>query len=442
MRFRREVSIILAIYAVLAFTMLSLTPYRQAGLLQPAARVEAEVRIPDIGAPDERAHANYVQHIADGKGFPVFKPGSPDLGETYQSHQPPLFYGLGAIVTKLTGGSVESSLTGRSVRALNLIIGAFTLILIYLLAREVSGDETVGIIAMALTGFMPMFVALHGAISNDPLLIMLMTASTFLTAKAIRDESGLRYLLAAGWVTGLAILTKTTGILLVPGLIAAGFFVKSRSKARFLPAAIAIFVASPWLVRNTMLYGDPLALKAFSEAFVGSAQKDQIIEGIAAMRQAKGLSPDGAVMEFWTQWFGKLTMQSFFGVFGYMSIKHGDPIYNALFVIFALGLIGYVLSFRVKNPDAEIATQDQKITSILWMGTLLVVASFVRFNLTYFQAQARYLYPMIGAIMTGFAIGFRRWLPGSTIWVVPAIVLAFCIYSLMLINQIFPLMIR
>ena len=442
MRFRREVSIILAIYAVLAFTMLSLTPYRQAGLLQPAARVEAEVRIPDIGAPDERAHANYVQHIADGKGFPVFKPGSPDLGETYQSHQPPLFYGLGAIVTKLTGGSVESSLTGRSVRALNLIIGAFTLILIYLLAREVSGDETVGIIAMALTGFMPMFVALHGAISNDPLLIMLMTASTFLTAKAIRDESGLRYLLAAGWVTGLAILTKTTGILLVPGLIAAGFFVKSRSKARFLPAAIAIFVASPWLVRNTMLYGDPLALKAFSEAFVGSAQKDQIIEGIAAMRQAKGLSPDGAVMEFWTQWFGKFTMQSFFGVFGYMSIKHGDPIYNALFVIFALGLIGYVLSFRVKNPDAEIATQDQKITSILWMGTLLVVASFVRFNLTYFQAQARYLYPMIGAIMTGFAIGFRRWLPGSTIWVVPAIVLAFCIYSLMLINQIFPLMIR
>lgn len=442
MRFRREVSIILAIYAVLAFTMLSLTPYRQAGLLQPAARVEAEVRIPDIGAPDERAHANYVQHIADGKGFPVFKPGSPDLGETYQSHQPPLFYGLGAIVTKLTGGSVESSLTGRSVRALNLIIGAITLILIYLLAREVSGDETVGIIAMALTGFMPMFVALHGAISNDPLLIMLMTASVFLTTKAIRDESGLRYLLAAGWVTGLAILTKTTGILLVPGLIAAGFFVRSRSKARFLPAAIAIFVASPWLVRNTMLYGDPLALKAFGEAFVGSAQKDQIIEGIAAMRQAKGLSPDGAVMEFWTQWFGKFTMQSFFGVFGYMSIKHGDLIYNALFVIFALGLIGYVLSFRVKNPDAEIATQDQKITSILWLGTLLVVASFVRFNLTYFQAQARYLYPMIGAIMTGFAIGFRRWLPGPTIWAVPAIVLAICIYSMMLINQIFPLMIR
>ena len=442
MRFRREVLIILAIYAVLAFTMQSLTPYRQAGLLQPAARVEAEVRIPDIGAPDERAHANYVQHIADGKGFPVFKPRSPDLGETYQSHQPPLFYGLGAIVTKLTGGSVESSLTGHSIRSLNLAIGAVTLFLIYLLARELSGDETVGIVAMALTGFMPMFVALHSAISNDPLLIMLMTASLLLTAKAIRDESGLRYLYAAGWVTGLAILTKTTGILLVPGLFAASFLIKDRNIARLLPAVIAIFVASPWLVRNTMLYGDPLALKAFGEAFVGSAQKDAIIEGITMMRQAKGLSPEGAVLEFWTQWFGKFTMQSFFGVFGYMSIKHVESIYNVLFVIFALGLIGYVLSFRQRNTDAEVAAQNKKITGVLWLGTLLVVASFVRFNLTYFQAQARYLYPMIGAIMTGFAIGFRRWLPGSTIWAVPAIILAICIYSLLLINQIFPLMIR
>src|SRR5262249_24898870 len=83
------------------------TPYRQAGVLLSYGHSKAN----DIGAPDERQHVNYVIHLLEGKGFPVFNPEDPNLYETYQSHQPPAFYLLEAAWCKALGVSDPANST-------------------------------------------------------------------------------------------------------------------------------------------------------------------------------------------------------------------------------------------------------------------------------------------------------------------------------------------
>ncbi len=88
----------------------SITPYRTAGTL-------GHMPIPDVGAPDERQHANYIQGLLSGEGFPVLDIGrmqtDPDYRrERYENHQPPLYYIAAAAWCKVTGiGDVSDPLS-------------------------------------------------------------------------------------------------------------------------------------------------------------------------------------------------------------------------------------------------------------------------------------------------------------------------------------------
>ena len=64
-------------HIVLSLLYAARTPYRQAGVLLHQNRAAVQ----DVGAPDERQHANYVQHLIDGRGFPAFNPDDPSLNE-------------------------------------------------------------------------------------------------------------------------------------------------------------------------------------------------------------------------------------------------------------------------------------------------------------------------------------------------------------------------
>ena len=160
------------------------TPYRTPGLLLNQGRA----LVPDIGAPDERQHVNYVTRLLDGQGFPVLVPGSPDLGETYQAHQPPLYYVLAAGFAKVVG-------VGAQLRWLNILIGIGTLLGVFYLAKWGFEDEWLGVVAAMVAGLMPMFVALHAAVGNDPLLFLLCTWTAALCARGVRK----------GWSVSLAL---------------------------------------------------------------------------------------------------------------------------------------------------------------------------------------------------------------------------------------------
>jgi 4-amino-4-deoxy-L-arabinose transferase-like glycosyltransferase len=396
--------ILIALHIGLAFWFGSSTPYRTPGRLF----INRKVTIPDIGAPDERQHVNYVAHLVEGKGFPVFDPKAADFGENYESHQPPVYYGLSAIYAKATGLSADAirSPEGKSVRWINLLFGAIGVAGAYALGFLGYGRREVGLIVAAVFALLPMNISLSGTASNDPLLIALFAWTIALMAKGIREGWTIKLALGCGVLTGLAVLTKSTGLALLPILAAAALFRRptlAQAAAVFLPA---ILLPLPWLLRNQSLYGDPLALKLFQDAFVGSAKSSTFIDGM-------GFGLGGYLIH----WLGWWTARSFVGVFGYADIwlnETGSPydsppnaVYRLILSLFVVAFVGWVM--HVKSAEKE----ERRLHYLGIIATTVVSLLFLRFTLQYFQAQARYLFPALGPIAAGIAFGALRFSKGN-----------------------------
>lgn len=418
-----------------------ITPYRTAGVLlnqrDPATGGYAQSK--DVGAPDERQHANYIGYLLKEGKLPVFNPKSPTLYEEYQSHQPPLYYFVASGVAKLTGQTdIESQSFGRTIRILNCLIGALGLWGIFCASYWGTRRQEIALVATAFVAFLPTNIALSSAISNDPLLICLTSWSVaFLFGPNLEPREPRAYYqpyLRAVFISGAvgilataAFLTKSSGLIsFLLGLGACIWALRTknypeissnqRNEIRFrIIASLLMFVLITTMVwvRNINLYGDPLAQSAFKEAFVGSAQKTAILQAIEA-----GPSAGSPEVQYWINWIGYWTARSFIGVFGYMDIwlntsgkanSNSDPnlLYKAIILFNFLGLGGGLLWLRNN-------WQENKRLGAITLGLVgLTVALFVMFNNTYFQAQARYLFPALSGFATLMAIGwvqiFRKW---------------------------------
>lgn len=402
---------LIAAHVALAIAFASITPFRTAGLVVFGQR-DPKTGLPpvekDIGAPDERQHVNYIARLAHGGGVPVFNPKDPNLYETYQSHQPPLFYTLESLWASVTGaylppappateGKEMTQDDGLKLRSLNVLIGATTVGGVFMLAWWGYRRQGAALLAAAFAALLPMNAALSGAVSNDPLLICLCTWALALVAHGVRDGWTTKNAIGVGILSGLAILTKSNGIALLPVLLLVAILPSTRPRPTQLVAAIVpiLLCAVPWWLRSTHLYGDPLASKYFKEAFGGTAQASMFIEGYGPIA-------------YWTQWVGWWTARSFIGVFGYMDIwltNTGGPggaagIYQLGLLLLLLGLAGWASSLRTTEPEAK------RVHLLNGLFAVIVLALFLIFNATYFQAQARYLFPALGPIACGMGIGF------------------------------------
>jgi 4-amino-4-deoxy-L-arabinose transferase-like glycosyltransferase len=413
MRANQLIILLALAHLVLALLYSNETPYRQAGFVLSGRQ---PVAVPDYGAPDERQHANYVQSLMDGKGFPVFKPGAPDAGEHYEDHQPPLFYILDAAWCRLIGSSDLTLPTGNRCRMLNAFLGAATVVGVFCLALWGLGRTDVGLAAAAFAAFLPMMASLNGALSNDPLLFCLCTWTLAILARQMRSGWNWRPTLAVGLLTGLAMLTKTTAVALLPAIALAAIFPIQTKPKLSLPALaflVAFVVVLPWWIRNQALYGDPLALDAFNKAFVGSPRSQAYIDALGAQA-------------FWVKMFGLWSMRSFFGVFGYMDIflnststpymgpKDPNTLYLCLFFpTLILTIIGILTAFRSNN-------KSERPVHILNLAFFIIVSLlYIRFNLIYFQAQSRYLFPAIGPIAVAIGYGLCE-LVRKPLWIASA----------------------
>ncbi|MCW5943430.1 MAG: phospholipid carrier-dependent glycosyltransferase [Fimbriimonadaceae bacterium] len=398
MSVRLVLALLVLAHMVFAFAYAKATPYRTGGWLEYMGRPKPENRQKDIGAPDERQHANYVQRLLDGKGIPVFNPKDPDLYETYQAHQPPLFYVLAAGWAKVAGvTNVADPETGGRVRGINALLGALTVLGLFWLGTWGFKDEWVGLFAAAIGGFMPAMLALSGALSNDPLLICLCTWTLAFCALGLRDGWCWGVTLRVTIAIALALYTKTSALALFPAVAVALYLArgKPRDGGTILPHAAAclagpILLALPWLLRNQSLYGDPFAISAFNEAFQGS------------MKASTGIERLGGVFSYWRT-VAETTAYSGFGVFGYMDLFMDWRIYRLLFAAVFLLSVGWLIAFRDRPVEKAAPVQWVHVTFFL-----VVFLLFVRFNMQYFQAQARYLYPAVGPIACGLAVGAHR----------------------------------
>ena len=394
------------------------TPYPMDDLPRPPRRPI----IPDIGAPDELEHVDYVQYLVDGHGFPVLDPANPNSGAGYQSHQPPLFYMIETAIVKLTGQSDLSQFAwgGFVLRAVNVLVGCSNVVGVFFLGLWGFGKKEFGLAGAAFVALLPMNLALSGAVSNDPLLFSLCTWTLATAALSCKLGWNLKRGVTLGVLLGLALLTKTTAIALAPAVLIAAYLSgapRPPIRVALAAAGIALLLALPWWIRNQSLYGDPFAMKAFNLAFVNSPT-----------RASLGLGWGPYISTVFL-----LTWNSFIGVFGYMDIPLPTVVSGIFAGVLTIMALGGFLALRKPEWKEGRPTVVMNATFIC-----LVVLSYVAFNVRYFQGQARYLFPAIGPMGLGFGFGLvyfarERWKLSFVSWIV-----ALTFFNLWIVTQYLP----
>jgi hypothetical protein len=365
-------------------------------------------------APDESAHLKYVQWLAEHRSFPVLETGAErarqDAG--YEAHQPPLYYLLAAPGYLACRSRPE--LAPYVPRALNILLSLIVIAAVYRFVRELLPTQPwVGVGAAALLAFVPMHLALSASITNDILAEAFFALTLWLLARHLRREAAGqadRGPALIGLCCGLGLLTKSLCLLLLP-LAWAGLALASHRGAVFcaraalrklaVVTALALLLGGPWLLRNQVRYGDPLAASAFMQAFAGAPTPETIMENPKAP-----LDPFAYVLMvvYWTY-------ASAWGVF----LREAGPlgggryiflpgwVYVALGVV-ALASLGGFVRWLLR---ARFEPWQRRTLLTAALLAILVLAAFVHFNLRFFQAQGRYLFPALPVAALCLVIGFR-----------------------------------
>lgn len=378
-------------------------------------------------SPDEGPHGKYIQALVDTHSFPVF-----DVNDrvNYESHQPPLYYVLG-VPFYLAGRAAGLPDPASAARLLSLILGAASVLVIYLaLARLLPNAKYLALAAAGFAGLLPTHVMMSSSVGNDGLTELLFGLALLLVIRQMLDGLTWRRTILLGGVLGLGVLTKTTCLLIYPIVGLAYLFVAQRKSVSWSHLAIhcaamlgiSLAAGGWWLLRNQMLYGDPLVMSKFQKAFEHTARPEFFFQ--------RGLDLGG-----YLTLVAYLTFRSFWGVFGQMDVFMPDVIYPVLGVLSVGMTIAAVIALRRMKSEPQ-ALRD--VLFVFATAIALTVLSFLKFNMMFFQAQGRYLYPALLPMSLFWALGApvmlpRRWRHLS--WIpavlVPAIAqvvaLAWCI---------------
>lgn len=394
-------------------------------LLAGAYSVVTPAATPEQHNPDENAHMQYVQTLASGH-LPVFT----DVLHGYENHQPPLYYALAAPVYLAAYGRGEATAT-RAVRWVSILLGALLILAAYGFARTAfPGEPWLALGTAAGVGLLPGNVALSASVTNDALTNLVMAVGLVLLAKlvtATEPKERPRWALWLGAALGAGIWTKTSTLVLFPTVLLACYLLAARSlttaaqaaRAAGLACGLGALLGLPWLLRNQLLYGDPLAQHLFVSAFSNTAQAGDIARTLYGGSLVSYL---GAVAQwtFASFWGGFDSMLLFWGQDprthrhsnergAYSFLAHPPPTpYTVLALLCLASALGL---FRARGRRAAVTPPQNVLLAAFAVLTALTGLVFLRFILTFFQAQGRYWYPALLPLAFFFVLGWRGLLP-------------------------------
>jgi hypothetical protein len=146
---------------------------------------------------------------------------------------------------------------------------------------------------------------------------------------------------------------------------------------------IAFLIVFPWLARNQILYGDPLASRKMLE----------VVDFLVSHRPIT--SP------YFVTMFPRKMAMSFIGMFGWMNLPLPNWLYLSFGLLVVISVIGYVRRGVLRQVDPH-------LFFILPTFPILSMAVAVYLNLSYTQAQGRFLFPALSAMVLMAAMGLER----------------------------------
>ncbi|MBK6429236.1 DUF2142 domain-containing protein [Candidatus Amarolinea dominans] len=427
------------------------------------------VTTPAFEAPDEIWHMAFVQHVASGQGLPVSAPQTTALWRQ-QGVQSPLYYlaaaGLTAWVATFRESAVDQSDfptlyaranphaaigqpdavanrnylihhdTDRSgpgeawpwrgsilalhlVRFFSILLGALAIWATYQTLALIVGAQP-ALLGAALVAFIPQFVFISAAASNDnainALAALVLWRVVHLVAAPVGQTTALRLkpFVILGILLGLALLTKLSslGLVAVTGLALLIVAWRRRSGRTLIAgglalAAPAVAISGWWFVRNWLLYRDPLAWNIWqANILLRVAQAD------------------------WRTILGEMQSleRSFWGLFGWLNLPYPTWVYTALRgleIVIGLGLLLALWQARAARRKPSAVAPNRPATFLpsllpsfllmLWLA--LLIFSWLRFMVIAPAAQGRYFFPAAPTLGLLLLMGLRG-LHGRLGWLV------------------------
>ncbi len=391
---------------------------------------------PIFEAPDEVSHYAVVRHIVDTGSLPLQRVGVKTAWEQ-EGSQPPLYYLLSTILISGldTSDAAErmyrnphaapgdpsldanrnlvihsraedfpwrgTTLAVHLLRMASIAMGAMTVMIAYAIARRLFPDRpSVPIGVALLIALNPMFLFISASINNDNLVIVLSSLALYLLIECWHEPAG--RVQRSGWlrrvalaiVIGCAVLTKISGLMLLP--IAALTLTVRHLRRRdwfgwvtsgLLIATAVIAIAGWWYARNHQLYGEWLGLETMV-AIAGPRP--------APLTLAQLIGEfDGFRYSYW----------ALFGAVNIVTV----PIAYVIFDLFTLmALIGWLLwiinTWRRGERDRLV------LIMLLALYAFIVFVGVVRWTMMTPASQGRLLFPAIAVI------SLILWLGWETIW--------------------------
>jgi tetratricopeptide (TPR) repeat protein len=208
---------------------------------------------------DSKEHLKYINYIQEHRALPL-------PNEGWEMYQPPLYYLIAA--ASLSAFKLSTSNPG-SILVLRLIgafMGIAQCILVFLSLRLLF-PARVAFVGLLLAAFLPMHLYLAHYVTNEMLAAVLATATLYLCLRLLKSDTPHASQFAwLGLALGAAMITKATGILLLP--IAMAAIVAKLAYARApvaislrnlaLLLAICLAVCGWHYVRIWLRFGTPL----------------------------------------------------------------------------------------------------------------------------------------------------------------------------------------
>ncbi|MCI0347855.1 MAG: hypothetical protein L0Z53_00380, partial [Acidobacteriales bacterium] len=411
--------------------------------------------IPIFEASDEAEHFIYIHTVLETSALPIIQSSEdmarqpdPVLRWNNQSHHAPLYYLLSAALVSWTqrddiadylraneliflrntvednpnkwlhrygNPASDTHVAVYVLRAVNVVLGCATLLLVYLTARYAVQSEFVALLSMLLVAAIPTFIAVNVSVSNDALTILLYTAGLLWIVRLWRlsikvdvspipdivgaqraapsQQSALtnhynitfRHTLTISLILAAIALTKLTGVSLF-AVVYMTLLVGARGRRWSWRDAVRVIVISLvatgvlagwWYIRNWQLYGDPLALAGTASIWGRETPLTMPELGSEALRIGK----------------------SFWMMVGYLHYPVFAPdwfyAYSALITLCAIpGLIWVLLR------------QRQGTLNILGFALLVVAIMLLWGTRTVDISYGRLLFPAIVAFAVLFVVGW------------------------------------
>jgi hypothetical protein len=410
--------------------------------------------VPPLRAPDEPAHLMAVQQVRKEHRLPhvafdfsaeragrittvvdpetlayasrLVEPGPLRL-EPLESTQPPFYYLLAGAISHVVPAEPERVL--RISRGVTVLLGSLTVFFLWAGVRELAPGHPFWAFEVAgLAALLPQFSFNISTVSNDAAIHFTFAASFYVWIRSLKSPDYDPWMLRAGALLGLGVLSKLSGLALLPGLVTVMIFrlrcsLPQRTELQRLwredPAGFrravlagarrgagraagaggaALLICGWWLLRNWLASGDPFGFQDLVRY---------------ARYRIQALNPGDS---FRMNWFLELTWQSFWGRFGWMDrtlpLRCYDQAFTATVILCGLSGVALLLSalrrIRVSSPEAGpagIPPYARQAVLAMAIVTATLVFLFVRYSREVaFSPQGRYFFPVLlplGLVFTG-----------------------------------------